>query len=244
MTTRQDVLDAISRIEKAGYAGEATKVAQLELLLGPQDYDRIVKRLQAALPQLFTSAGRAPATPPPDPAPEQQGIAARAMRQAETALAHQQSAIADFDRQVIEALLSAHKTTGEGWALLDDLENQVECAARSWDLSTAAGAREFQRFLITKLDQVIRVVEEANDDDRSKRALAAAWAALYAAQAGPDKSTATGRGAPPDMSDQPPQDPSDVAAHPYLGMLPPDEVETAGADLPQRGVPIAPAIPA
>src|SRR5574337_484412 len=111
MTTSDDVFDAIDRIEKAGCAGEITKAAKLELLMFPPDaYNRILDRLRSAFPKLFPRS-----IPPPDPAsgepPEQQGVAAQAMKKAEIALAQQQSAIAEFDRRVIEALLHAHQTT-------------------------------------------------------------------------------------------------------------------------------------
>lgn len=185
MTTRQEVLDAIACIEKAGLAGEVTRAAQLDvLLLPPQAYEQILARLRSAYPQLLPR----PAAPEPAP-PGQQGAGVQAMKNAEARLAQQQSATAEFDRQVIEAVLHAHQTTQDGRRQLDALAVQIESAARTWDLSTAAGAREFQRFLTTKLDQIVRVVEVANDDDASKQALAAAWAALYAAQAEHDAET-------------------------------------------------------
>lgn len=229
MTTREDVINAIRQIEKAGYAGEATRTAQLELLMLPApDLDRMLKRLRMACPQLFPTFSGAPAKPPPGAPPEQQGVAAQAMRRAEAALAQQQTVVADFDRQVIAALLSAHKTTTEGRALLDDLETQIDCAARSWDLTTTAGAREFQRFLISKLDSVIRVVEEANDDNNSKRSLAAAWAALYAAQGGPGESTTTKQDDSSSRNDAAAQDVSDISTDPYLSAFSPHEPEPAG----------------
>ena len=200
MTTREDVIDAISRVEKAGYAGELTRAAQLEILVVPRpDYSRILARLQSSFPQVFPSPGRPPASPAPPPAvpsgtAEQDGAAIRALRQAEAALALQQTATARFDRQVVEALLHAHTTTTEGRRRLDELELQIESAARGWDLSTAAGAREFQRYLIAQLDRIIGVVQEVNDDDESKRALAAAWAALYAAQAESTQTTKASEG--------------------------------------------------
>lgn len=237
MTTHQDVVDAINRVERAGYAGEVTRTARLDLLLLPlpQHYERILQRLQAAFPQAFSSASR-PLVTSSGEAPEQQGVAVRAMQRAESALAQQQSASAQFDRQVIEALLHAHKTTREGRALLDDLETQIDGAARTWDLSTAAGAREFQRFLTTKLASVISVVQEANDDDESKRTLAAAWAALYASQAGPAEPT---RAVTPEQQEHSDDDPG-----PYLDGLQPADPEPAGEGTPGPGAPAAHAIPA
>ncbi len=255
VTTRDDVIDAINRIERAGHAGEATKTAQIEVLtLPPQYYDGILDRLRATFPELFPPAdrgARTPATPPIPAAPHgnagQQGVAARAMKNAETALSQQQSAVAEFDRQVIEALLHAHKTTQDGRRLLDELQTQIESAARGWELSTPAGARAFQRFLIAKLGQIIQVVEEANDDDTSKRALAAAWSALYAAQAdgdgpasaGPDDSPSGGAGP------QPAADPElgSAPALDYLDSLP-DDPPPGDAGIPQHSASVAPAAPA
>jgi hypothetical protein len=166
MATRDDVLDAIDRIRTTAGAGEATRLAQaaLTLPLPPAGYDSVLDRLYAAYPAIGE---------------QQRGRGPQAIRAAETALAQQLSASAQFDRNILEALRHAHKTTVEGRRRLDDLETEVAAAAASWDLSTAAGAREFQRFLITKLGEIIATVEQANDDDRSKGALAAALTGLY-----------------------------------------------------------------
>ncbi len=173
--TRDDVLDAIDRIERAG--------------------------------------------------DQQQGRAAQAMTLAEAALAQQLSTVAEFDRQIIEALRQARKTTLEGRRRLDELEAEIAGAAGSWDLSTAAGAREFQRFLIDRLGQIIRVVEEANDDDSSKQALATALTRLYAgAQSDRDEST-------PAEDSQPPS--GDPDTDPYLDELADNEPDVDDPQEPQ-----------
>jgi hypothetical protein len=230
MTTRDDVLDAIRRIERAGGGGEVTRMAQagLTLPLPEAGYDRILTGLGSV---------------PPPPGEEQQGRAARAMKTAEAALARQLSATAEFDRQIIEALRHAHKTTLEGRRRLDDLETEIAGAAQAWDLGTAAGAREFQRFLIAKLAEIVRVVEEANDDDMSKQALAIALTALYAGQAdraGP---------APVEPTPGPDDDPPAAAPFPpdgdedaYLDPLPEGDPQEGYQLLPQRPSE-APAIP-
>lgn len=256
MTTRDDVIDAINRIERAGHAGEATQAAQLEvLLLPPQEYDGILNRLRAAFPELFppSAAGRPlprslprPPSAPPDEA-GQQGTAVQAMKKAEAALSQQQSATAEFDRQVIEALLHAHKTTTEGRAQLDDLENQIENAARTWDLSTTAGAREFQRFLIGKLRQIVAVVQDTNDDATSKQALAAAWAALYAAQTtpdGPGESAGDVRDGAPGAGDVAHPDPVADTYPDSSSSLPEDDPEPVAESGPPRGAPGVPVTPA
>lgn len=169
MATRDDVLDAIGRIEMSGGGGEATRIAEaaLTLPLPPSGYDRVLDQLRSA-GQIF--------------AEQQQGPAAAAMRRAELALSQQLSHAAEFDRQVIEALRRTHKTSLEGRRNLDDLQTEIAGAAAAWDLSTAPGAREFRKYLIAKLGEIVRVVQETNDDDTSKQALAIALAALYAAE--------------------------------------------------------------
>lgn len=158
------------------------------------------------------------------------------MKLAEAALAQQLSTAADFDRQVIEALRHAHKTTLDGRRRLDELEAEIACAAGSWDLSTAAGAREFQRFLIGKLGQIFKVVEEANDDDTSKQALAAALTGLYAA-------------APSECDEPTPAEdsqplPPDPDSDPYLDVLADDEPEADDLAAPQGLPPLTtPAFP-
>lgn len=238
MATRDDVLDAIDRIEMAGGAGEATRVAQasLTLPLPPSGYDRVLSNLLSARP---VSAG------------EQRGAAAQAMKQAEAALAQQLSATAEFDRKIIEALRHAHKTTLEGRSRLDGLEAEIVGAAQAWDLSTAAGAREFQRFLIAKLSEIIRLVEDANDDDTSKQLLAAALRALYVAQSGRDDPAATGHNPEPmDDPARPTTGPdadfsADSDADPYPDLPAEDESEAGHQDATGRQpeVPVLPMVP-
>jgi hypothetical protein len=250
MATLGDVIAAIERVEKAGHAGNATTAARREIggpMRSPQDYDRILDRLRASFPEIFL-----PSNPPPGEASEQQGVAAQAMKKAEAALSQQQSAAAEFDRQVIEALLHAHKTTAEGKKRLDDLEAQIESAVRTWDLTTAVGAREFQKYLIGKLRQIVAVVQDANDDDTSKQALAAAWTALYAslpgrdgsAPAGKDDAPAGGDDAPTERALPDPEAFPDTDADPYIDTLPVADRQPAGQSAPQPSAPTAPAIPA
>ncbi|CAJ1495749.1 DUF4226 domain-containing protein [[Mycobacterium] holstebronense] len=209
MATRDDVLDAIDRIERAGGAGEATRVAQaaLTLPLPPAGYDSVLSRL--------VSTGD-----------QQQGRAAQSMKLAEAALAQQLSTAAEFDRQIIEALRHAHKTTLAGRRRLDDLEAEIAGAAGSWDLSTAAGAREFQRFLVDRLWQIIQVVEETNDDDVSKEALATALTGLYL------RAPSDRQQPPPAADGQTPE--VDPDAEPYPDVLSDDQPEMDDQEAPQR----------
>lgn len=251
MATRDDVLEAIHRIEKAGGAGDATRAAQaaLTLPLPASGFDGVLDQLRSAFPGILGPAGPPRAGSPTDA--QQQGRAAQAMKDAEAALAHQLSTTAEFDRQVIEALRRAHKTTVEGRRRLDDLEAEVVGAANAWDLSTATGAREFQRFLIGKLGEISRVVEEANDDNASKQALATALMTLYAAQTGPEEPASADRLAEPTAEPVPspagpaPPTPADPEDDPYLDALPADEPEAGyqAATVPRSEMPAMPAVP-
>ncbi|MEB3033900.1 DUF4226 domain-containing protein [[Mycobacterium] nativiensis] len=236
MATRDDVLDAIHRIETAGGAGDRTREAQaaLTLPLPEAGYDRVLSQLRSAHPRILSPTGV-----------EQLGRAAQAMKDAEAALGHQLSATAAFDRQVLEALRHVHQTTVQGRRRLDSLETEIVGAAQAWDLSTAAGAREFQRFLIAKLGEIIRVVEEANDDDTSKQALATALMTLYNARNGRDDPEPADRQELVDGSTTPPAVPAamaDVDDDPYLDPPPADGLEPGYPASPQLS-PEMPAMP-
>ena len=118
------------------------------------------------------------ANPPPDePASDhQEGEAADAIRDAEVALAHQNSATAQVDLQVVSAVLNAHERSTTGGEALDKLRDEIEAAVTTRsDLDTPAGARDFQRYLIGKLRDIRAVVASASLDDTSNSALMAAW---------------------------------------------------------------------
>jgi hypothetical protein len=120
-------------------------------------------------------------TPDDAPAPEhQEGAAADAIRNAEVALAHQNSTTAQVDLQVVTAVLNAHQKAAAGTQALSRLQRDIEGAvATRSDLDTPAGARDFQRYLIGKLRDIRAVVAGASLDDTSNSALMAAWTSLY-----------------------------------------------------------------
>lgn len=108
------------------------------------------------------------------------GAAAQVMMDAEVALAHQNSATAQLDLQVLAAILNAHLSTAEGRDALDKLQEDTEAAVRTRaDLDTPAGARDFQRFLVGKLRDIRSVIANTSLDDTSKSALMTAWTSLY-----------------------------------------------------------------
>jgi hypothetical protein len=113
-------------------------------------------------------------------AEHQQGDAADAIRNAEVALAHQNSTTAQVDLQVVTAVLNAHQKGAAGTEALTMLQRDIESAVTTRsDLDTPAGARDFQRFLIGKLRDIRAVVAGASLDDTSNSALMAAWTSLY-----------------------------------------------------------------
>lgn len=186
-------------------------------------------------------------------ADRQEGEAADAIRDAETALAHQNSATAQVDLQVVAAILNAHQTTVEGREALDKLQRDVETAVRSrTDLDTSAGARDFQRYLIGKLDEIRAVVARANLDDTSKSALMAAWTSLYSSathdpgDAAQHQPVAARPFDPPSSgADQGPVVMPDTEMDPYLDALSADGpgVATGGAAAQSPPPPVSSATP-
>lgn len=185
MATHQDLLEAINRIRAAtgdrnawqsGLSGDDVAAA-CNPFSSPTALGAVLTKIVAAHPDAFL-AGAGPGAPAP---PANQGLAAEAIRNAETALAHQNSTAAQVDLKVVAAVLNAHSANAGGAAELDRLQREIEAAVLSrTDLDTPAGAREFQRFLIGKLREIRAVVDTAGLDATSKAALAAALAALYA----------------------------------------------------------------
>ncbi|WP_230866150.1 DUF4226 domain-containing protein [Mycobacterium canetti] len=149
-----------------------------------EQLDAILRKIRQRHSNLYYPA-------PPD---REQGDAARAIADAEAALAHQNSATAQLDLQVVSAILNAHLKTVEGGESLHELQQEIEAAVRiRSDLDTPAGARDFQRFLIGKLRDIREVVATASLDATSKSALMAAWTSLYDASKG-DRGDADDRG--------------------------------------------------
>ncbi len=204
--------------------------------------DAIVAKIRQQHPDLFGSP--APATP----GEPQQGAAAEAIATAEAALAHQNSANAQLDLQVISAILNAHARTVEGSEALKKLQQETEAAVRTRsDLDTPAGARDFQRFLIGKLRDIRAVVANASLDDTSKSALMAAWTSLYNA-------SKTGPGVMDDRRDDrrderrpgptvPDGAPARGGGDPYLDPLSLDDAGLLAGDSPASGATTGSATP-
>lgn len=180
----------------------------------------------------------------------QLGDAAEAIRCAESRLAHQNLTVAQIDLQVVSAILNAHLKTLDGRDALDALQNEVQTAVRTrTDLDTPSGARDFQRFLITKLRDIRSVVADTGLDDTSKSALMAAWTSLYGVSTTGGNEQNDARPASPAGSG-PPDDASylsDDEMDPYLDSLLADDTGVVPTETPPQSasaaMPMPPAMP-
>ena len=219
----------------------------------PEHIDAIVRKIRQQHADVFGAAtGATPANPSAD---REQGEAAEAMTDAEAALAHQNSASARLDMQVVAAILNAHLKAVEGREALTRLQRETESAVRMRsDLDTPAGARDFQRFLIGKIKDIRAVALNASLDDTSKSALMAAWTSLYDASKGDPDDRSPGppvpvAAAPADTSQEPVDD-ADAEWDPFLDTMFGDDPglpsgEPSGpAPAPSASAPAMPSAPA
>jgi Domain of unknown function (DUF4226) len=264
VATPSDLLTAVEHVKKctgdpkAWLAGLTPQdVTDVVTVFGasPQRLDGVIARIRQQHPDLFdprTGEMVVPrqtgptARPPANPASDrQEGEAADAIRDAEAALAHQNSATAQVDLQVVSAVLNAHQKNAEGREALNRLQHDIEAAVTTRsDLDTPAGARDFQRFLIGKLRDIRAVVANASLDDTSNSALMAAWTSLYnldnlAKPATGDADAGSAGPSPPSATD--------TGMDHYLDSLPADEPglvpEDMPAQTPSAASPLPPAMP-
>ncbi|MGB6208549.1 DUF4226 domain-containing protein [Mycobacterium sp.] len=260
MATPDDVLAAAEHV--TGYTGDPkawlagltpqdiTDATTLSTA-SPQRLDGIVARIRQQHPDLFDARTGTMIVPPRITSDRQEGAAADAIRDAEAALAHQNSATAQVDLQVVTAVLNAHQRNAEGRGALNKLQHEIEAAVTTRsDLDTPAGARDFQRFLIGKLRDIRDVVANASLDDTSNSALMAAWTSLYESAKPEGDGGEHGRptAAPAGSPAESPPATADTAADPYLDSLPLDDSglppEEAPAQAPSPSPPpMTPAMP-
>lgn len=118
---------------------------------------------------------------------DQAGQSIGAIGDAEAALSRQHAAAAEADLALTEALASAHAATVDGIRRLDAIAADIDLAVANQvaiGLDTAMGAREFQKFLITKQREILAVVSDAHELDAAKKALLGKLTAHYNASAG------------------------------------------------------------
>lgn len=260
MATPNDVLAAIEHVKqctgdpKAWLTGltaqDATDVVTI-FAASPQRLDGLLDRIRRQHPDLFNpTSGKMLFPPRPTGgvvSDHQEGDAADAIRDAEAALAHQNSAIAQLDLQVINAVLNAHQKTAEGREALNGLQRDIEAAVRTRsDLDTPAGARDFQRFLVGKLRDIRAVVATASLDDTSKSALMAAWTSLYSAAKPGDEDAGERRpsiaepgGSKATTVGQPRPKPPEPAMDPFPDSLLGDDPGLLPEDMPAQTAPTA-----
>jgi Domain of unknown function (DUF4226) len=279
MATPDDVLAAVEHVNEctgdpaAWLAGltprDITDVVTI-FAASPRRLDGVIATIRQQHPDLFDSrtgemmvppqtgpAGRRPAGPQPDnpAADHQEGAAADTIRDAEAALAQQNSTTAQIDLQVVTAVLNAHQRNAEGREALDRLQRDIEAAVTTRsDLDTPTGARDFQRFLIGKLRDIRAVVASASLDDTSSSALMAAWTSLYNASkpevGGADKSRqpiSRPTGSAADSAGQSGPAAADTGLEPYFDSLPADDsgflTEDMPAQIPSSPPPMTPTMP-
>ena len=118
---------------------------------------------------------------------DQAGQSIGAIGDAQAALSRQHAAAAEADRALTEALASAHAATVDGIRRLDAIAADIDLAVANQaaiGLDTAMGAREFQKFLITKQREILAVVSDAHELDAAKKAVLKKLTAHYSASAG------------------------------------------------------------
>ncbi|WP_396924753.1 DUF4226 domain-containing protein [Mycolicibacterium sp.] len=259
MASYQDLLDAIARVgtvtgdSRAWLTGlsdaDLATITSPVSIVAPSAIDNVVAKIRAQHGSVFDPSAAAQSQTPGE------GQAAEAIRTAETSLAHQNSASAQLDLQVITAVLNAHATHAAGRDALDGLQRDIEAAvATRTDLDTPAGARAFQRYLIDKLRDIKTVVETAGLDATSKAALAAALASLYVGAtpettSEPDRKSPEPRAtqsSPPEQSvpSEPLAMPADLGPDPFADALLPDDFAAPPGDPAPPAQPLtAPMIP-
>ncbi|QEN11890.1 DUF4226 domain-containing protein [Mycolicibacterium sp. ELW1] len=234
MASYQDLLDVIARVgavtgdSRAWLTGlsdtDLATITSPVSVVSPSAIDNVVAKIRDQHRAAFDTP---PVGQPPGVG---EGLAAEAIRTAETSLAQQNSMSAQLDLQVITAVLNAHAVHSAGRDALDGLQRDIEAAvAARTDLDTPAGARAFQRYLIDKLRDIKTVVETAGLDATSKASLAAALASLYVG-ATPDAEAETEHDAAPKPAAAKPAAeravdiPSDLGSDPLADALLPDDL--------------------
>jgi hypothetical protein len=106
---------------------------------------------------------------------DQAGGSVEAIGARQAAVSARHAASAEADRALAETLASAHAATVEGIRHLDAIAAEIDGAVTNQAalaLDTAMGAREFQKFLIAKQQEISAVVSRARElDGTTKTAL-------------------------------------------------------------------------
>jgi hypothetical protein len=118
---------------------------------------------------------------------EQAGGVVEAIGARQAALSARHAASAEADRALVEVLAGAHAATVEGIRRLDAIEAEIDGAVTNQAalaLDTAMGAREFQKFLIAKQQEISAVLSQARGVDGATSAALDKLREHYTAPAG------------------------------------------------------------
>jgi Domain of unknown function (DUF4226) len=118
---------------------------------------------------------------------EQSGGAIEEIATRQALLSARHAAAAEADRALVEVLAGAHAATVEGISRLDAIAAEIDSAVTNQAglaLDTAIGAREFQKFLIAKQQEISAVVSQARELDGATRAALDKLREHYTAPAG------------------------------------------------------------
>jgi hypothetical protein len=118
---------------------------------------------------------------------EQAGGSVEAIGARQAALSARHAASAEADQVLAEALAGAHAATVEGIRRLDAIAAEIDGAVTNQAalaLDTATGAREFQKFLIAKQQEISAVVSQARGLDGATRTALDKLREHYTAPAG------------------------------------------------------------
>ncbi|CAM4302587.1 Biofilm regulator BssS [Mycobacterium basiliense] len=118
---------------------------------------------------------------------ESAGSSLAAIRAQQAVLARKHDAAAEADRALTQALASAHAAMRESIRRLDAIGAEIDGAVSGQtDLAvdTPMGAREFERFLVSKQREIAAIVTGLRELDRTKSAVLASLRGHYADPAG------------------------------------------------------------
>jgi hypothetical protein len=105
---------------------------------------------------------------------EQSGPSMAAIQAKQTGLAARDRATADADRVLADTVLGAHTATVAAADRLDAIAAEIDDCVRNqsaFAVDTSLGAREFQKFLITRHRELVAIVTEAQRDDAARATL-------------------------------------------------------------------------
>lgn len=119
--------------------------------------------------------------------PEQPGPPLEAVEARRSTLASQHGAASEADRVLTDVLTTAHAEARESVRRLDAIAEQIDYAvARQAALAvdTPMGAREFQKFLLSKQREITTIVAKARELAQAKKAALENLRAQYSAGRG------------------------------------------------------------